>query len=511
MEHYDIIIIGTGAGGGTLLHALKDSGKKILVLERGTFLPREKENWDTIEVFQKERYHTTEVWKTEGDKELHPGTGYWVGGNTKVYGAALFRLREKDFEQTQHAGGISPEWVVKYNDYEPFYAEAEKLYDVHGKAGVDPTEPPRSYEYPYAHVSNEPVLQELEDALVKEGHRPFPIPMGIKLNEQDKVNSTCIRCNTCDGFPCLLHAKADAEVNAVRPSLNNTNVTLLTEAKVTRLITNATGTEITSLQVEHDNAVKEFTADIFVVSAGAVNSAVLLLRSANDKHPNGLANASGQVGRNFMKHNNAAMMGVTLKKNPTIFQKTLAISDYYFGDNNFKFPMGCVQLLGKSNKDMMKGDAPFFTPGLVLEEMAEHAIDWWLTGEDLPAAENRVRFINGTVHLDYTENNMEGFNRLQDTWKEVLKNINSDHQFMPHALYLRKQIPLQGVAHQCGTLKFGKDATTSVLDQFCKTHEIENLYVVDGSFFPSSGAVNPSLTIMANALRVGKHLMESVL
>ncbi|MBS1510938.1 MAG: GMC family oxidoreductase [Bacteroidetes bacterium] len=511
MEHYDIIIIGTGAGGGTLLHTLKDSGKKILVLERGTFLPREKENWDTIAVFQKERYHTTEVWKTESDKDLHPGTGYWVGGNTKVYGAALFRLREKDFEETQHAGGISPEWVVKYNDFEPFYAEAEKIYTVHGKSGIDPTEPPRSNDYPYPQVSNEPVIQELEEALVKEGHRPFPIPMGIQLNEQDMVNSPCVRCNTCDGFPCLLHAKADAEVNAVRPSLNNTNITLLTNAKAVQLITNATGTAVVAVKVEHENKLKEFTADIFVSSAGAVNSAVLLLRSATDKHPGGLANSSGQVGRNFMKHNNAAMMGVTLKKNPTIFQKTLAVSDYYFGDNDFKFPMGCVQLLGKSNKDMMKGDAPFFTPGIVLDEIAEHAVDWWLTGEDLPAANNRVQFLNGQVHLDYTENNLEGFKRLQHVWEEVLKKINGDHYFIPHSLYLRKQIPLQGVAHQCGTLRFGNDPKTSVLDPFCKAHELENLYVVDGSFFPSSGAVNPSLTIMANAIRVGKHLMENVL
>ncbi len=511
MQHYDIIIIGTGAGGGTLVHSLKDSGKNILVLERGSFLPREKQNWDTVEVFQKERYHTTEVWKTEGDKDLHPGTGYWVGGNTKVYGAALFRLREKDFEKTQHAGGISPEWIVKYNDFEPYYTEAEKLYDVHGKAGIDPTEPTRSSDFPYAHVSNEPAIQELEEDLIKAGHKPFPIPMGIKLNEQDPKNSICIRCNTCDGFPCLVHAKADAEVNAVRPSLNNANVTLLTEAKVTRLITNATGTAILSVEVEHEGGLKQFSANIFVSSAGAVNSAILLLKSATDKHPNGLANASGQLGRNFMKHNNAAMMGITLKKNPSIFQKTLAINDYYFGDADFQFPMGCVQLLGKSNKDMMTGDAPFFTPGIVLEEMAEHAIDWWLTGEDLPAAENRVQYLNGHIHLDYTENNTQGFDRLLDKWKEVMKTINDDHHFIPHALYLRKKIPIQGVAHQCGTLRFGKDPSTSVLDAFCKTHAIANLYVVDGSFFPSSGAVNPSLTIMANALRVGKHLIDHVL
>ncbi len=511
MEQYDIIIIGTGAGGGTLLHSLKDSGKKILVLERGRFLPREKENWDTVSVFQKEKYHTTEIWKTEGGKELHPGTGYWVGGNTKVYGAALFRLREKDFEETQHAGGISPEWVVKYKDYEPFYKEAEKLYDVHGQMGIDPTEPYRSSGYPHPPISNEPVIQELEYNLIKAGHQPFPIPMGIKLNEQDKENSACIRCSTCDGFPCLVHAKADADINAVRPSLSSAMVTLLTEAKVTKLVTNAAGTEITSVEVEQEGGIRQFSAHIFVLSAGAVNSAILLLKSATDIHPNGLANASGQVGRNFMKHNNAAMMGISLKKNPTIFQKTLAITDYYFGTKGYTYPMGCVQLMGKSNKDMMTGDAPFFTPGIVLGEMAEHAIDWWLTGEDLPAAENRVQYLDGNIHLDYAENNMEGFNRLQDTWKNVLRTINNDLHFIPHALYLRKQIPLQGVAHQCGTLRLGKDAANSVLDPFCKTHQIENLYVVDGSFFPSSGAVNPSLTIMANALRIGKHLMENVL
>jgi choline dehydrogenase-like flavoprotein len=308
-----------------------------------------------------------------------------------------------------------------------------------------------------------------------------------------------------------VHAKADAETNAVRPSLHNTNVTLLTEAKATRLVTSASGNEILYVEAEYRGELKQFGAGLFIVSAGAVNSAVLLLRSANDKHPNGLANGSGQVGRNFMKHNNAAMMGVTLKKNPTVFQKTLAITDYYFGDAEFRFPMGCVQLMGKSNKDMMKGDAPFFTPGLVLDEIAEHAIDWWLTGEDLPMPDNRVRYRDGNVHLDYTENNMEGFTRLQDTWKEVLKKIDGGHHFLPHSLYLRKNIPIQGVAHQCGTLRFGQDPATSVLNAFCKTHEVENLYVVDGSFFPSCGAVNPSLTIMANALRVGRHLIEDVL
>jgi choline dehydrogenase-like flavoprotein len=508
METYDIIIIGTGAGGGTLLHKLKDSGKKILVLERGGFLPREKENWSSIEVFQKERYHTREVWKTAEGKDLHPGTGYWVGGNTKVYGAALFRLRERDFETVNHAGGVSPEWQLKYKDFEPYYTEAEKLYCVHGKMGIDPTEAFRSEEYPYPEVSHEPRIQDLHDSLVKAGHKPFYMPVGIKLNEADMLHSECIRCSTCDGFPCLIHAKSDADINCVRPSLGKSNVTLLTGAKVERLVTTAGGKEIDYIEVSYEGNPIQFKSSVVVVSCGAINSAALLLNSANDSHPEGLANSSGQVGRNFMKHLSAAMLGLSTTPNPTKFQKTLAVNDYYWGDEEYKFPMGHIQLLGKSDKDQISPDAPFFTPGMVLSEMASHSIDWWFTGEDLPVPENRVQVINGQIHLDYKENNKEGFERLIDKWKHVLGQIYAGHSFVPHSLYLSKDIPLAGVAHQAGTLRFGTDPKSSVLDINCKTHDIENLYVVDGSFFPSIGAVNPSLTIMANALRVGVHLME---
>lgn len=508
MEKYDIIIIGTGAGGGTILHKLKDSGKKILVLERGTFLPQEKQNWETTEVFQKERYHTKEVWKTNGKDDLHPGTGYWVGGNTKVYGAALFRLRERDFEQIQHHGGISKEWAIKYNVFEKYYDEAEKLYQVHGKIGLDPTEPLHREEYPHPPVSHENRIQELHDELIKRGHKPFYMPMGIKLNEADMVNSPCIRCNTCDGFPCLIHAKSDADINCVRPSLSSPNVTLLTDVKVNKLYTSADGKTIEKVEAELKGETIFFEASTVIVACGAVNSAALLLKSANEKHPNGLANSSDQVGRNFMKHLNAAMLGISTKENPTIFQKTMAINDFYWGDDEFEFPMGHIQLLGKSNKDQLSPDAPFFTPGLILEEMASHSIDWWMTGEDLADSDNRVRIIDGEIHLDYQENNTVGFNRMVDKWKSILTDIDGDGSFIPYSVYLRKTIPLSGIAHQVGTLRFGTDPKTSVLDTNCKTHEVDNLYVVDGSFFPSSGAVNPSLTIIANALRVGDHLLE---
>jgi len=508
MNQYDIIVIGTGAGGGTLVQALQNSGKKILVLERGTYLPREKENWDTIAVFQQERYHTKEVWKTNDEKDFHPQTGYWVGGNTKVYGAALFRLREKNFEGVMHQDGVTPEWPVKYKDYEPYYTEAEKLYNVHGLMGEDPTEPYRSGEYPNPPVSHEPRIQELHDELKAKGFNPFRLPIGVRLNEQDLLNSPCIRCDTCDGFPCLIHAKADADINCVRPSLSDTNITLMTEVKATKLITDASGKNIISVDAERGDEKFSFTADIFVVAAGAVNSAVLLLKSANDKHPDGLANSSGMVGRNLMKHNNAAMLAISTKPNYTKFQKTLAVNDFYWGDDEFKLPMGHIQLMGKSNKDQISPDAPFFTPGLVLDEMANHSVDWWFTGEDLGLPENRVTIKNDQIYIQYTETNMQGFNRLKDKWADILKEVDNVSHFIPNSIYLKKNIPLEGLAHQCGTCRFGNDPITSVLDMNCKAHDIDNLYVVDGSFFPSSGAVNPSLTIIANALRVGEHLLE---
>lgn len=507
-NHFDIIIIGTGAGGGTLAYKLASSGKKILILERGSFLPREKDNWNTTEVFQKDRYHTKEVWYDKDGKELHPGTGYWVGGNTKVYGAALFRLREKDFEKVIHKGGVSPEWGLKYDDFEPYYNEAEKLYHVHGKQGDDPTEPKRKSEYPFPQVSHEPRIQEIHNDLSKKGFKPFYIPLGVKLNESNRVLSDCIRCDTCDGFPCLVDAKADSDLVGVRPAVKYPNVTLITNAKVNKIVTDDSGKKVKYVETEIDGRIEKFSADIFALCAGAINSAALLLKSANDKHPNGLANSSDQVGRNFMKHQNGAILGLTKKLNPTIFQKTLAVNDFYWGEKDFEFPMGHVQLLGKANKEMLEGDAPAMTPGIALDQMAKHSIDWWITAEDLPDSNNRVTLKNGHIQLSYTDNNTEAYERLLKRWTEVLKSIDCGEKIIPCSIYLKKKIPLEGVAHQVGTCKFGSDPKTNVLDLNCRTHDVENLYVVDGSFFPSSAAVNPSLTIMANALRVGEHLID---
>jgi choline dehydrogenase-like flavoprotein len=506
---YDVIIIGTGAGGGTLAHRLAPSRKRVLILERGDFVAREKANWDSRAVNVEARYHTREVWRDKDGRPLHPHTNYYVGGNTKFYGAALFRLRERDFGELVHHGGVSPAWPISYADLEPYYTEAERLYSVHGKRGVDPTEPFASGPYPFPPVSHEPRIQRLHDDLLRQGLRPFHVPLGVRLDESDRGRSACIRCNTCDGFPCLVKAKSDAHVTCIEPALAWPNVTLLTGATVLRLDTSASGREVTRVVVEHAGEQRAFAADIVVSSCGAINSAALLLRSASDRHPHGLANGSDVVGRHYMGHVNSVLLAISRTPNPTVFQKTLALNDFYFGATDFPFPMGHISFVGKLDAIALSAGAPPFVPGMTLDVMARHSLDFWVTSEDLPSAGNRVTLDrDGGIVLSYTPNNEEGHRRLIARLKDLLQHLDMQPHLIPRNLFVGDRIPLAGVAHQNGTIRFGHDPGTSALDAHCKAHELDNLYVVDGSFFPSSGAVNPALTIMANALRVGDHLLE---
>jgi len=508
-NHYDVIIIGSGAGGGTLAYHLAPSGKKILILERGNYVAREKDNWSTKAVNVQAKYNTKEVWHDKDGKPLHPHTNYYVGGNTKFYGAALFRLRQEDFGEMKHHGGVSPAWPVSYDEMEPYYTKAEHLYQVHGERGVDPTEPHASAPYLYPKVSHEPRIQKLHDDLAGLGYKPFHVPLGIMLNEKDRVKSSCIRCDTCDGFPCLVSAKSDAQVVCVDPALKHSNVTLMTEAYVSRLETNSSGREVTQVHVERNGAKETYSANVVVVSCGAINSAALLLRSANDKHPAGLANSSDTVGRHYMGHINSIVLAISQHPNPSIFQKTLALNDFYFRSKEWDYPMGHISFVGKLDGVTLSAGAPPFVPGLTLDIMAKHSLDFWLTSEDLPDPNNRVSLDrNGNIMLSYAPNNEEGHKRLQAKLKSMLKQIEGMEHIIPLQRFLGQRIPLAGVAHQNGTIRFGNDPKTSALDANCKAHEVDNLYVVDASFFPSSGAVNPALTIMANALRVGDHLLQ---
>lgn len=508
-NHYDVIIIGTGAGGGTLAWRLAPTGKRILLLERGSYVAREKENWDSKAVVLQGKYNTRETWSDKDGKPLHPHTNYYVGGNTKFYGSALFRLRERDFEEVRHHGGISPAWPIRYADLEPYYTRAEHVYHVHGKRGVDPTDPWATCPYPYPEVSHEPRIQQLHEDLQKQGVTPFHVPLGVMLNERNRHQSKCIRCSTCDGFPCLLNAKSDAQVCCVDPALEHPNVSLLTEAYVSRLETSPSGREVTAVHVERNGEKFTFSADIVVSSCGAINSATLLLRSANDKHPNGLANGSDMVGRHYMGHNNSVLFAISRFPNPTVFQKTLGVNDYYFESPEWDYPMGHISFVGKFDANMFAAGAPKIVPGLTLEIMARHSLDFWLTSEDLPDPENRVTLDrDGKIMLSYTPNNLEGHKRLGAKLKDLVRHTTGEDTIIPLNAFVGDRIPLAGVAHQNGTIRFGHDPRTSALDANCRAHEVDNLYVVDGSFFPSSAAVNPALTIMANALRVGDHLVE---
>jgi choline dehydrogenase-like flavoprotein len=511
-DHYDVVIIGTGAGGGTLAHTMADSGRRILLLERGDFLPREMDNWDPDQVFVRGKYISPDTWYDADGAPFQPQVHYNVGGATKLYGAALYRLRPQDFGELRHVDGVSPAWPLTYDDLEPWYSRAEWLYQVHGNVGEDPTEGHHSRPYPWPAVSHEPRMQELSDALAAGGYHPFHAPCGVLLDEAQRARSACIRCTWCDGYPCLVHAKSDAETIAVRPILDRPNVTLLVGAEVTRLETDPGGRAVTDVVVERAGVTERYRGDVVVVAAGAANSAKLLLRSANDRHPRGLANGSDQVGRNYMFHNCKAVVALAKEPNDTVFQKTVGINDFYLGAPDFEWPVGNIQMIGKSNAEAMKGEEPTLTklaPHWSLADVAEHAVDFWLTTEDLPLADNRVTVDDdGHVHLAYRSTNDRAADQLYHELKRLLNHVGmAEHHVLAKNFYMHMDISVAGVAHQAGTCRFGTDPATSVLDVDCKAHELDNLYVVDTSFFPSIGAVNPALTAMANAIRVGEHLL----
>ncbi len=490
----DIAIVGSGMGGGTLAYALRDRGAKVLIIERGGYLPREPENWSAEAVFSKKRYRTTEHLLDEHGNKLRAAIYYVVGGNTKVYGAALPRFRKEDFGALETEDGLSPAWPITYDELEPYYAQAETLFRVHGTAGADPVDPPRSIPYPFPAVPHEPVIAEIAESFEHQGLRPYPLQLGIDLRE----NGTCIRCKTCDGFPCQVLAKSDAETCVVRPALESPDVSLLTHARAVRLDTDPTGRRINGLEIDLAGERKTVVAKTYVLATSAINSAAMMLRSASDQHPNGLANASGLIGRGFMMHVNSAMIALKPKANPTVFQKTLAVNDWYFGDAGSRYPAGSAQLLGKLQASMLAGAVPYL-PSRVLAEVASRSVDWYLMTEDLPDPDNRISLdASGRVVMRWEANNLGAHRRLVRAMGSAMRQAG-------YRMIQTRRLPKEATAHQCGTLRFGDDPATSVLDPLCRTHAVSNLFVVDASFLPSSAAQNPALTIAAQALRVADH------
>ena len=494
----DIVIIGTGMGGGTLARAMAGRGLDILVLERGTRLPREPQNQDTAAVFIENRYKASEFWiDGHSGKPFKPGVHYWVGGNTKVFGAAFPRLRPQDFDDLEHEGGTSPAWPISYDDLEPYYAQLEEWYGVHGEAGFDPTEGPRSTPFPHPPVPTDDYMAALRQTLTGNGLHPFSLPIGIDL----KTGGKCVWCSTCDAFPCRFDAKGDAEICGINPALAAGGVALQTGTYVRRLLTDGPGKRVTGIETLRDGRVETITADLVVVACGAVNSAALLLRSANNAHPTGLANGSDLVGRNYMVHNNAVLLAIDpRKRNPTTFQKTMSINDFYFSAPNYPYPLGNLQPVGKVRTPMLKSAVPQ-APAFALGQLAAHSTDWWVMSEDLPDPDNRVRLrTDGSLQIDWRPNNLVTHRRFIRQAKEVFRDAG-------YPILIDRVMGIDTNSHQVGTLRFGTDPATSVLDPYCKSHEIDNLYVVDASFFPSSTAVNPACTIGAQAIRVGEHIL----
>ena len=496
---YDVIIIGTGAGGGTIAHALAASSARILILERGDFVPQEEENWSPEAVWKHLRYRIKERWLDERGREFLPYTHYSVGGNTKFWGSVLYRLRREDFQAMEHVDGVSPAWPIDYETLEPYYERAERLYHVRGQHGIDPTEGPRT-PYPYEPIPHAPGMATLVEQLRVQGLHPSPLPLGLLRPGEP---GGCMLCNTCNSFPCKVHAKSDADVCCVRPAIQQPNVTLWTNALARRLVTDASGRKVEAVDVERDGETLRVEAPLVIVSCGAVNSAALLLRSANDAHPTGLANSSGLVGTRYMAHLATMMQGFhPFRKNATVFQKTVAINDFYLHGPDTPFPLGQIQSQGRTHGVMAQTVMPSI-PLWAYDAWVSRGVDWLAISEDLPRRDNRVTVEpDGRIRLSYRPNNVEAHERLVKETKRILKRLG----FWVVVAHSHKE---KNTTHQCGTLCFGIDPRESVLDPFCRTHDIDNLFVVDASFFPSSAAVNPGLTIAAQALRVADHIKDS--
>ena len=501
MEHrYDIIIIGTGAGGGTLAHALAPTSARILLLERGDFIPREPANWDPAAVWKDLRYRTAEQWLDHGGNQFRPYTHYCVGGNTKFWGSVLYRLRKEDFESVEHADGLSPAWPIDYRTLEPYYDRAERLYHVHGQRGIDPSEAPRG-DFPYPPIPHSNEIAETVERLRKEGLHPSPLPLGLIDPGQP---DGCILCNTCNSFPCQREAKSDAATCCVRPLVDYDNVTLWTNALARRLLTEPGGRRVEAVDVERDGAPVRVHAPLVIASCGAVNSAALLLRSATDKHPDGLGNSSGLVGTRYMAHLSTMMQGFhPFRRNRTVFQKTVGINDFYLRGPDTRYPLGQIQSQGRTHGIMAQTVAPLWLPLWAYNLWVARGVDWLAMTEDLPREDNRVTIASdGRIRLSYCPNNLPAHDRLVAIMTRILKRLGF-WKIMTHS---HQEM---NTTHQCGTLCFGTDPLQSVLDPYCRSHDIENLFVVDASFFPSSAAVNPGLTIAAQALRVAEHITDT--
>lgn len=487
----DVIIIGSGIGGATLAAALATTGRRILVLERGERLEPSGDDRDEAAIFARGVYRPAETWLDGQGAPFSPGNYYNVGGNSKFYGAALLRYREADFDPIRHMGGTTPGWPLTYAELEPFYTEAEQLYQVRSGDG-DPTEPPHSGGYAYPPVPHEPDIAQLADRLKNVGLHPATIPLGVDLDHWLARAST-----PWDAFPDTTGAKKDAET-ALNHALTYPNVTLRTGAHVHRLRIGADG-RITTVELTNG---EQITAPQVALAAGAVQSAAVLLRSATELYPGGLSNRSDQVGRNFMNHNCSAVMALhPFRRNRAVYQKTLMFNDFYHSGGPNGEPLGNVQMLGKISGTIL-GTASRVPPVLA-KWIAARSFDFYAMSEDLPHPDSRVTLSqNGEITLNWQRSNWQAHEALIKRLRHTLRRIG-------FPLVLSRPFDWRTPSHQCGTARMGDDPATSVVNPWGQSHDHPNLWITDASILPTSAAVNPGLTIAALALRTAGHMAKA--
>lgn len=487
----DVIVIGSGMGGATLAAALAPSGRRVLILERGERLADTPEARDPVAIFQRGHFKPREVWRDASGAPLHPGNYAFVGGNTKFYGAVLLRYRAEDFEPLRHVGGTTPGWPFGYEELEPHYTAAERLYRVRGAVAGDPTEPPHSAPYPFPPVPDEPDIARLRAAFAAQGLHVSALPLGVD------IDAWLARAATgWDAFPCTTGAKSDAESCALAEALNHPNVTLRTGARVTRIL--AQGRKVTGVAVDAATGPETITAPVVVLAAGAILSSALLLASANADHPNGLANGSDQVGRNFMNHNLTGMIAYNpLRRNRTVYEKTIQVNDFYLTGGPNGEPLGNIQMLGRVTGPILAGEAGL--PLWLARHIADRSIHIMAMSEDLPDPASRVLWRNGEVVLDGRRTNTRAHDLLVARLRQAMRRAG-------WPITLSRGFPKSKPSHQCGTNRMGTDPRQSVVDTNLKAHDLDNLYICDASVLPTSAAVNPSLTVAALALRAGAHL-----
>lgn len=492
----DIVIIGSGIGGSTIAAGLAGSGARIAILERGEHLPDTPEARSYSSIFVKGHFRPKEMWREADGTEFNPGNFYFVGGNSKLFGAVFLRYRAEDFTEMQHLGGVSPAWPFPYEELEPWYGKAEQLFEVRGELGQDPTEPFHASPYPHGPVPDEPAIARARAELKAQGLHPATLPLGVDIETWLSGGRT-----PWDGFPNTGKGKKDAETASLASALKDPNIELITSAHVDRLEAGRGG-RIEAIHYTHRGEKKRLSPKLVILSAGAINSAAILLRSGDGK---GLANASDQVGRNFMNHNCSAMLAINpFRRNDSIYQKTLMLNDYYLTGGRDDLPLGNVQLLGKINGDILKANAPMWAPRFAFDFMAGHAVDWYMMTEDLPNPESRIMVDGRGIIMQWRRSNMEALSGLEAKMRAHFKAAG-------YPIVLSQAFDKRTPSHQCGTVRIGTDPRQAPLDVYCRAFDHPNLFVVDAGFLPTSAAVNPALTVAAQALRVADHIVAKEL